>query len=148
MTPGSILPVLLLVLFSCQSLAQVYRWVDENGQVHFGAQPPQRKLDSAEHYQLRVPQASSTPIPAQQTSTASEQKAEAGSEPSATQEKLKVSKQDARKYCDQAQKYKEAVNGNSSRRFKQEDGSYRPLTDEERASYNSRADEVMKEYCR
>ncbi|TWE09595.1 uncharacterized protein DUF4124 [Pseudomonas sp. AG1028] len=40
MLTRQILAMLLLCSLSAQALSQVYTWVDENGQKHFGSQPP------------------------------------------------------------------------------------------------------------
>lgn len=40
MPTRQILAMLLLCSLSAQALGQVYTWVDENGQKHFGSQPP------------------------------------------------------------------------------------------------------------
>ena len=37
-----VLPVLALLLMSAAETAEVYRWTDENGQVHFSQRPPPR----------------------------------------------------------------------------------------------------------
>lgn len=53
----------LFVLVSSISYAQVYRWVDENGQVHFGDKPPQTDEESAVE-SLNLPVQSSSPADA------------------------------------------------------------------------------------
>lgn len=43
--------------------AQVYKWVDENGKVHFGDQPPRKKPTSAEKVELKIaPRISNEPV--------------------------------------------------------------------------------------
>ena len=55
------LPVLLLALVATVASAQVYKWVDENGRVHYGEKPPPGAKSSA----VRPPTAPSAPAKAQ-----------------------------------------------------------------------------------
>jgi len=49
------LALALSLLFTIVNVeAQVYKWVDENGKVHFGDQPPRKKPASAEKVDLKV----------------------------------------------------------------------------------------------
>ena len=38
------LPLLLLVVLSSHSFAGVYKWIDDNGQIHFGDNPPEPEI--------------------------------------------------------------------------------------------------------
>lgn len=46
-----LLPLLIMV---SATEAQVYKWVDENGKVHFSDQPPRKKPASAEKVELKI----------------------------------------------------------------------------------------------
>lgn len=46
--------IMSLLLAAVTAEAQVYKWVDENGKVHFGDQPPRKKPDAAEKVELKV----------------------------------------------------------------------------------------------
>jgi hypothetical protein len=63
-----LLITLVLATFAASTFAQVYRWVDDSGQVHFGDRPP---ADGAE--QVRLPP-SSTYAPRQLPSTLGDEK--------------------------------------------------------------------------
>ena len=131
--------------------AKVYKWTDENGQIHFSSQPP-RGLNQ-DQYNLRVDKvtppvktqpATSADVKSKEQQTLKAEAEELQQEPA----KNKVSKEKAAEYCANARDAKAKLAANFSRRFKQEDGSYRPLTDEERANWNKRADQSISDYCK
>jgi len=48
------LPFLLLLLFSLTAQAEIYKWVDENGKVHFGDKPRQQKAINAQKLNIQT----------------------------------------------------------------------------------------------
>lgn len=131
--------------------AKVYKWTDENGQIHFSSQPP-RGLNQ-DQYNLRVDKvtppvktqpATSADVKSKEQQTLQAEAEELQQEPA----KNKVSKEKAAEYCANARDAKAKLAANFNRRFKQEDGSYRPLTDEERDNWNKRADQSISDYCK
>ena len=134
---------ILLVFAALPTLAeQVYRWVDDKGQVHFGAMPPHEKERQAQAYELRVTPPSSTPLPEKKTD-----KPASPEESKDTELKGSVSAEDAKKYCDEGRNYKATLSEDFSRRYTQPDGTVRPLTDAERAAEVKKADDIVKRYC-
>jgi hypothetical protein len=117
---------------------KVYKWTDENGQVHFSSHPP-RSLDK-DVYNVRVDKAADAP-PAKPATVAKPA-------PAAKEEKAAISNEQATKYCQQAKDAKAKLSENFSRRFKQDDGSFRPLTDKERADMMKSANEAITAYCK
>ncbi|MGB1091139.1 MAG: DUF4124 domain-containing protein [Oceanobacter sp.] len=139
--------ILLLLGISVSSLAQVYRWVDEQGQVHFGSQPPEQQLNSAENYRLRVPSSAQSAPAAAEAKDGTEGQMSASPEQVTAETKNKVSAEKAAEYCQQARQNKKILSSNSSRRFQQADGSFRPLTDDERSQTIKKTDDVIQQYC-
>lgn len=123
---------------------QVYRWVDDKGQVHFGAMPPQKQQQQAEIYNLQVTPPSSTPLPPKK-----DPQAQQAAEPQSQETELKgsIAAEDAKKYCDEGRNYRSTLSEDFSRRYTQPDGSVRPLTDAERAAEMKKADDIVKRYC-
>jgi len=121
---------------------KVYRWTDENGQVHFSSQPPRGLNDDLYKFHVDKP---ADPPPAKPESEKVVDK-----QPKAKQEEQKPSIDPikAKEYCRQARDAKTKVSANFNRRFKQEDGSFRPLTDKERADMIKRANESIAAYCK
>lgn len=117
---------------------KVYRWVDENGRVHYSSQP-RRGVDE-DKYRVQVDRV--TPPPPKPAVEKTEQPAEQETSDITQQRETR-----AKELCANAKEVKEVLSTNFSRRFKQDDGSYRPLTDDERASKMAEADKRIKEYC-
>ncbi|WP_419813014.1 DUF4124 domain-containing protein [Bacterioplanoides sp.] len=141
--------VLLLVGILTPLLSQagkVYKWTDENGQVHFSSQPP-RGLNQ-DQYNLRVDKVTPPPKKTPAISADVTRKEQQTLEAEKQEIKSTVSKEKAAEYCAQARDIKAKIAANFNRRFKQDDGSYRPLTDAERASWNQRADKSIADYCK
>ena len=147
LTPILALSVLICLGYSEPSIAgKVYRWVDENGQVHFGSQPPPEQRTQAEQYHVQVQKAAPTAIKAPPAEASSNDMA--GSDEA---EKIVlnsgVSEEESKEYCQNARQFLTTLQGNSSTRFKQEDGSVRPFTAEERQSKEKQALEMMEQFC-
>ncbi|MBM96887.1 MAG: hypothetical protein CMI09_13705 [Oceanospirillaceae bacterium] len=141
------LSVLMFLSYSEQSMAgKVYRWVDANGQVHFGSQPPPEQRTLAEQYHVQVQQASPG-------STTTPQAKGSGDAATGSDEEEKivlnsgVSDEQSKEYCQNARQFLTTLQGNSSTRFKQEDGSIRPFTAEERQSKEQQALEMIDQFC-
>jgi hypothetical protein len=132
------MPLLLMALWlpSHTALAEkIYRWVDEDGQVHFSSQP--RHGIDQDRYDIKfdkveAPQPGSSEIDKTQESDSSVSM---------------VSEEKARELCENAQEIKEQIS-DPSLYFRQADGSVRPLTDEERKSKLETANQRIKDYCR
>ena len=141
--PASLLSVLLIGL-SVNALAdKVYRWVDENGQTHFSSMPPEGAGNKAEEYKLHMTRPAEG-VEGYRINTDKPAPEQAEQPVTAT---TRMSKEEADAGCTQAKDYKEKLMSNFSRRFKQEDGEYRPFTDEQRAAEIKKADELIAHYC-
>lgn len=123
--------------------AKVYRWVDDQGQVHFGSQPPPEQRTTAEKYQVKTSRpATPPPKPA---SVANEDEAQKDEEPVTLSSSIDPKK--AKEYCKNGRAYQKALEASHNTRFRQEDGSFRPLTAEERAAKGKQAAEVVQRFC-
>ena len=142
------LSVLMCLGYSEPSIAgKVYRWVDENGQVHFGSQPPPEQRTQAEQYHVQVQKAAPTAIKAPPAEASSDNMAGSDEQGEKIVLNSGVTAEKAREYCQNAQDFLLALQGSYSTRFKQEDGSVRPFTAEERASKEKQALEMMEQFC-
>ena len=148
----SLIPVLaiaaLITTHTGESLAgKVYRWVDADGQVHFGSQPPPEQRTEAERYHVQVqhPTPGSKPAPPP-TTKASDQAAPSDEEKPIVLNSS-VSEEQSREYCKNAQEFMKALQGNGSTRFKQDDGSVRPFTDQERDEKTKQARGMIEQFC-
>ncbi|WP_068829611.1 DUF4124 domain-containing protein [Pseudomonas sp. BMS12] len=135
----------LLALSANASAGQIYKWVDAQGNVHFGSQPPEGQQAAEVNPNISQPKLSvEQPAPSSAAPTAEpEQKA--------IDEKVKkeVAEQEAerRKYC-------EAVRTNLSQlennpRVRVEDkGELRRLTEEERQAQIAESKKLISENCK
>lgn len=136
----------LFLLTSPASLAdKVYRWTDDNGQVHFGNRPPAHN-QQAEEMVIRTHTPSSTPAPEEDAKTGQANNKSAEAEP-ATEEKPSIDPEIAARNCRVATEQKKLLSENYNRRFKQPDGEVRPLTDAERNSRLKQMNAAIKKYC-
>ncbi len=123
------------------ALADIYRWTDDHGQVHFGQNPP-HGVDAE-----RVDGASQPPPPASDaedeaeaddTETAEEEPADDGSgtDDAAMEEMCDNARQNAEVYADE-----------SVRRIQEDGGETQVITPEEREERLEEAQEFLDEYC-
>lgn len=134
----------LLISFSVLTYATpIYKWVDQNGQVHFAGQPPLNQ--EAELINLQLPRTSTTAIATDNQEATSTQPEQAT--PAATPKISKEEQQRRQRNCQIALKNKELLSANFNRRYQQEDGSVRPYTDEERQAKLTEAQALIKEFC-
>lgn len=56
------LPFFLLIFFSVLTQAEIYKWVDENGKVHFGDKPRQEKAVNAQRLDIQTNPANWQPL--------------------------------------------------------------------------------------
>ena len=129
------------------SQSQVYRWVDEKGQTHFGSQPPREYLRDANAYEVKVSPAKTTPDkPASNDQKPGQQ---AGAEGKNAANGAQVSPEQAAEYCQQSREYLNTLNSDFSRRYKIPDSEeVRPLTDAERARERNNAQQMISAYCK
>ncbi|WP_420592255.1 DUF4124 domain-containing protein [Bacterioplanoides sp.] len=123
---------------------KVYRWTDENGQVHFSSQPPRGLNEDV--YKFRVDKAADAPPPKPVDVSAETNKTAIKAK--AAEQQPEIDPKEAKKYCQQARDAKVKLSENFNRRYKQKDGSVRPLTDKERADMMKQANESIAAYCK
>lgn len=134
--------------------AGVYKWTDENGNVHYGSQRP----TEAPSEKLKIqgdttPYADDDAIRAETEETKKsdkegegEKKPEAAAPKAAEQPKL--SKKEKKGLCQQARKNVQTIESRGRVRVKQEDGSSRHLTDPERTKELAAARKNVSKYCK
>ncbi|WP_027897728.1 DUF4124 domain-containing protein [Zestomonas thermotolerans] len=133
---------LLLALSASAMASQVYKWVDEKGITHFGAQPPQGQ--TAEQIDTKVPQIRSVaPTAAAGSQEDPEQKA--------ADEKVRreVARQEAerKKYCETTRNNLAQLRNNPRVRVTDENGAPRRLGEEERQQRIREAEEAIAKNC-
>jgi len=142
---NSIVAAFICALINAPGHAQVYKWVDEDGQVHYGDQPDNTQ---AEQVQIRTNE-TTTPraIDKQEqefVESINKEKAEQAKE----LEEQKMTNMENRKYCNEAKSDLAAILGRGRLREINEKGEYIYLTEEQRQKRISAARKKQKEFCR
>ena len=146
---GLLLGLLILPL---TLTAGVYKWVDEEGKVHYGSQRPENieaeklKIDTA-----RKPPAQKDPAAKDKTATEAEaKKEEAVTEPAKPEETKppQLSRKEKKRLCGQARQRVATIESRGRLKAPDEKGNMRHLTDAERMGRLNAARADVAEYCR
>ena len=123
----------------------IQKWIDEEGNVHYGDAPPV----SAKTESVRVQSAPSNPGKALPRLGSQEKPKEVGNAATtAATGAADVPKDQARIACDQAQEDLATINRSSRIKLKAADGSERYLTTEEISERKTQAEADIKQFCK
>lgn len=142
-----------LILSSGLSHAQIYKWVDENGQVHYGSKPQQNN-QSVETIKIRQNTTTTPRISKEDLAIDAMNKKEADAE-RAKQEALrpppveqKIPASEKRRLCRQAKDdYAGIMSRGRMRERKGTTGEYVYLTEKQRQQRLSAASKKQRKYC-
>ena len=135
---------LLLALSTSAMASQIYKWVDEQGVTHFGAQPPQGQDATSINTATPPPRA---PAPAPTTPPASD---DAQQKAIDDQVKDQVAKQEAerKKYCESARTNLAQLENNPRVRIEGDNGELRRIGEDERQQRITELKKSIDETCR
>lgn len=127
--------------------AGVYKWVDEDGQVHYGEKPGNT---GAEEITIRT---NETTTPRQinkdeEEIAESDKKNKKQQAEAAEPEEPKISKKEKRRLCNEAKSDLAAINSRGRLREIDEKGNYTYLTEQQRQQRISAAKKKQREFCR
>lgn len=145
---NSIITTFLCLLFQASSYAEIYKWTDENGQVHYGEHPGNT---GAEKVSIRQNETTKPrPINKAEVDTAESDKNNSSQQAEATGELVEVppSKKEKRKLCNQAKSDIAAINNRGRMREINKKGEYVYLTEQQRQQRLSAARKKQGEFCR
>jgi hypothetical protein len=145
---STIITVFLCLLFQTSSYAEVYKWTDENGQIHYGEHPGNT---GAEKVTIRQNETTKPrPINKAEEDTAESDKNNPDKQTEASGEWVEVppSKKEKRKWCNEAKSDLAAINSRGRMREINEKGEYIYLTEPERQQRISAAMKKQQEFCR
>jgi hypothetical protein len=144
---NSIFTASIFLLAQSTSYAGVYKWVDENGQVHYGEKPGNTGAE-----EVTIRQNETTTPRAIKKTEGDEDSDETTSEETAQKEpewvEVPVPKKEKRKLCNEAKSDLAAISGRGRMREINEKGEYIFLTEEQRQQRISAAKKKQKKYCR
>lgn len=134
----------LLALSTGATAGQIYKWVDAQGNVHFGSQPPEGHEAAEVNPNITQPKLAPEPKP-----SAEALQNEAEQEKLDEQVKQDVAKQEAerKKYCETMRSNLAQLKNNPRVRV-EEKGETRRLTEEERQSRIAENEKAIAENCR
>ena len=138
---------ILLALVQPALAEKVYRWVDEQGVVHFGATPPEGGAEAVDLEYQRNPDPAAADERLKAYQTEFDTRMEAESEAAKESRKQREEAAERERLCSNARDVLESLSLSRTTRYKQDDGSYRRYTDDEYAERVAEARERIDEYC-
>jgi hypothetical protein len=141
---------LTLFLSTSLSAGSIHKWVDDDGNVHYGDAPPV----SAETEGVRVQSAPSNPgkalprLSSPDSSTTAEDSPASDDNPPATANNDEVPADQARIACESAREDLQVIGRSSRIKLRSADGSTRYMTGEEIEERRRQADEDIKRFCK
>ena len=134
--------LIYLTLFLSTSLAagSVQKWVDEDGNVHYGDAPPTSAKTESVHVQP-APTNPGKSLPRLGTGSG-------GSATKASADEATTQANSEKLACDRAKEDLEVINRSTRIKLKAADGSTRYLTDEEISARKEQAEADVKSFCK
>ena len=145
---NSIITTFLCLLFQASSYAEIYKWTDENGQVHYGEHPGNT---GAEKVTIRQNETTKPrPINKAEEDIAESDKKNTDPQTEASGELVEIppSKKEKRKLCNEAKSDLAAINSRGRMREINKKGEYVYLTEQQRQQRLSAARKKQGEFCR
>lgn len=138
----------VLFLFTASSYADVYKWIDEDGQVHYSQQPPPGQ--QAEMIKAPPPPAIDPAKAQQEIDTLIKQ--QSSDEQTHEDKNIQSQKEQERdnqleKNCHAAKQNLQAYQDNPGRRLIDNDGNVTRPTEEQRQQKIKEAQQKIKEFC-
>ena len=144
-----IILVLLSLLLQTTAIAVVYKWVDENGQVHYGAHPGNT---TAERVTIRKNETTAPRIIKTNKNDKQANGNEKNIDPATTEakksEEPKISKKEKRRMCKQATNDIASISSRGRMREINKKGEYIYLSEKQRQKRLSTARKKQREHCR
>lgn len=150
------LTLTILLMFTSLALAgKIYKWVDENGQIHYSSQkPPNQTVETVKVSKgPKVPEPAPTePAEEGAAPSAAEQLAEqdaqdAADEVAAREQLAEADRINRRKQCELARQNLAALNATVRVTRTNEQGEVVRMTDEERVNALKTAQQAIRQYC-
>lgn len=136
------LTALFLLIASSHAVAAIYKWKNEDGQVHYGSLPPQGVA-----YQKMGIDTEYKPIPATKTKKVNP-KAKSGDKATDDKKESAYTKEQQTTLCANAKKDIAALNKGGRLRVKQEDGSSAVMSDKDKTARMKTMQSMMKKHCK
>ena len=145
---------LLLVFISSTATAAIYKWVDENGNVHYGQQRPDNSPAQKMNVQTHAPaSAAYKRMDKLKNKNAdgeenSEQQADAAPKEPEKKPETKAEKKRRLAACEQAKKNLKTMQAIGRIRSKDKDGNVNYLSQEQKEAKMKQSREMIKKHCK
>jgi len=136
----------LCIILQSSLHAGVYKWVDDNGQVHYGEHPGNTGAEKVTIRQNETTKPRTNKNAEDDGSKADKKDKEQQAE--APLVEVEPTKKEKRKYCNEAKQDLAAINSRGRVREINEKGEYTYLTEPERQKRISDAQKKQREFCR
>lgn len=144
-------PLLFLMFISASTFAaQVYKWVDENGQTQFSQFPPTNEQQSADQVNIKT-QPAANPKAAEKLNNMRQKLLESSVERNTQSEKDKEDEEKAKRMAENCEKAKQQLRDleNNGRIYKtQEDGERYWYSEQERDGLIKKAKGQVDKFCK
>lgn len=137
--------ILALFVASASHAAGIKKWVDENGQIHYGDSPPARA--NIEDIRVsRPPSDPGRPLPrlGEGESAAAGQKTPAAQPPA---DEPQYTEEQSQELCERARKDMVTLTTSDTIRLRSSDGKVRVMTDAEKQSRREQAQKDIDQFC-
>jgi len=146
---SGIITVSLSLLLQATAVASVYKWVDEKGQVHYGAQPGNT---GAERVTIRKNETTAPRTVKTKEEGEQAEDGEKATDPAAAEakkpEEPKISKKEKRRLCNEAKTDIATISSRGRMREINKKGEYIYLSEKQRQKRLSAARKKQRKYCR
>lgn len=134
----------LLLLVSSHAVAAIYKWKNENGQIHYGSMPPPQGIP----YQKMGINTTYTPTPAPKTKAVNPKSAKSSADKATDEKNPAYTKEQQATLCNNAKNDLATLNKAGRLRVKQEDGSSAVMSDKDKAARMKTMQDMMKKHCK
>lgn len=143
----------LLVFATALQAEKIYKWVDENGQIHYSSKkPPGQEVETVKVRKgpkvAPAPEAQTPVDPNEPVDPNADPQADAEAEAEARAQLAQADAVNRQRLCDQARQNLAALNASVRvQRIDEQTGETVRMTDEQRVSAMQRANQAIREYC-
>ncbi|MBT3204625.1 MAG: DUF4124 domain-containing protein [Gammaproteobacteria bacterium] len=135
-----------VIFIACNSYAAgIQKWVDENGNIHYGDTPPAQTKSQTINVS-RPPSNPGKPLP--RFSDGSEKTPEMTDDKAAQKKNSEEDKISNNEICEQAKIDLNIISRSNTLRIKQKDGTERTLSDKEIDERRKKTESDIKQYCK
>jgi hypothetical protein len=141
-----VLTIVMAITLPLSTHAKIYKWVDENGKVHYGAEKPADT--KAERIKVNIQPATSTDkSDADESNTDGKDGEKSEKKPERLEGDAIIPKKEKAMLCSKAKARVKSIQNSGRLRAYDEKGQSRILSDKERNKRLSSAKKDVKEYC-